>query len=81
MLFTLRGIGEELFNCGGTRLTRTVLAEVAAFDAEYESRRLSPADAKWDGNRRRRGYVDSLSFIGRTGEEPCFMAQHYLLFA
>jgi hypothetical protein len=49
MLFALRGIGEELFKCGGTRLMRTVLAEVAAFDAENESRRISPADAQWDG--------------------------------
>jgi hypothetical protein len=49
MLFTLRGIGEELFRCGGTSLMRAVLAEVAALDAENESRRLSPADAQWDG--------------------------------
>jgi hypothetical protein len=49
MLFTLRGIGEELFRCGGTRLMRVVLAEVAALDSENESRRLSPADVQWDG--------------------------------
>jgi hypothetical protein len=49
MLFTLRGIGEELFKCGGTPLMRAVLAEVAALDAKNESRRLSPADTQWDG--------------------------------
>lgn len=49
MLFTLRGIGEELFRCGGTPLMRAVLADVARLDPENESRRLSPADAQWDG--------------------------------
>jgi hypothetical protein len=49
MLFALRGIGEELFACGGTSLMRKVLAEVAARDLENEGRRLSPADAQWDG--------------------------------
>lgn len=49
MLFSLRGIGEELFRCGGTPLMRTVLAEVAGLDPENESRRISPADAQWDG--------------------------------
>lgn len=49
LLFTLRGIGEELFKCGGTRLMRVVLADVAKLDPENESRRLSPADAQWDG--------------------------------
>lgn len=49
MLFALRGIGEELFRCGGTPLMRVVLAEVARLDPENESRRISPADAQWDG--------------------------------
>lgn len=49
MLFALRGIGEELFRCGGTSLMRAVLAEVARRDPENDSRRISPADAQWDG--------------------------------
>jgi hypothetical protein len=49
MLFALRGIGEGLFRCGGTPLMHVVLSEVAARDRENESRRLSPADALWDG--------------------------------
>ncbi len=49
LLFTLRGIGEELFALGGTRLMREILHEVAARDPINESRRLSPADSQWDG--------------------------------
>ena len=49
LLFTLRGIGEELFSLGGTRLMRKVLQEVAAHDPENEGKRLSPANSQWDG--------------------------------
>lgn len=49
LLFALRGIWEELFDCGGTPLMRHVLAEVATLDPENESRRQSPADTHWDG--------------------------------
>jgi hypothetical protein len=49
LLFALRGVGEELFRLGGTSLMRAVLIAVARLDAENESRRLSPADAQWDG--------------------------------
>jgi hypothetical protein len=49
LLFALRGVGEELFRLGGTSLMRAVLIAVARLDPENESRRLSPADAQWDG--------------------------------
>ena len=49
LLFALRGVGEDLFRLGGTGLMRAVLISVARLDAENESRRLSPADAQWDG--------------------------------
>ncbi len=49
MLYALRGVGEALFERGGTRLMRDVLLEIAARDQENESRRLAPADRQWDG--------------------------------
>lgn len=49
LLHALRGVGEALFEQGGTRLMRNILIEVAARDPENESRRLAPADRLWDG--------------------------------
>lgn len=49
LLFTLRGIGEELFRHGGTSFMRRILVEVARLDPPNESRRLSPADTYWNG--------------------------------
>jgi hypothetical protein len=49
LLYALRGVGEALFEHGGTRLMRNVLLEIAARDHENESRRLAPADRQWDG--------------------------------
>ena len=48
LLYALRGVGEALFERGGTRLMRNILLEIAARDPENESLRLAPADRQWD---------------------------------
>lgn len=48
-LYTVRGIGEALFDLGGTRSMKRSLENVAARDPANEGRRLSICDSRWDG--------------------------------
>jgi hypothetical protein len=48
-LYTVRGIGEALFDLGGTRSMKKSLENVAARDPANEGRRLSICDSRWDG--------------------------------